>query len=86
MTDTETTFCSLELLARDLKKSLAVSSSAEMDRQLKVLTKSIECIRDSLDRARKLHEVSRPRQSARRSYRSRLRRRIKPFIFESNGC
>ena len=75
MAETEVTFRSLEHLARDLKKSLTVSSSAEMDQQLQALAKSIECIRDSLDRTRKLHEVSRRFQFTRPSYRLRLRLR-----------
>jgi hypothetical protein len=40
-----------------LKKSLDVSSSSDIDRELKDMASSVESVRDSLDRAKKSYEV-----------------------------
>lgn len=53
----DSTFATLQLLGRDLKNSLDVSSSAEIDRQLKELAHAIEAVRETLERARKSQEV-----------------------------
>jgi len=53
----DSTFSALQYLGRDLKKSLDVSSSTDIDRELKDMASSVETVRDSLDRARKSYEV-----------------------------
>jgi hypothetical protein len=53
----DSTFSALQYLGRDLKKSLDVSSSTDIDRELKDIASSVESVRDSLDRARKSYEV-----------------------------
>ncbi|CAF5086760.1 unnamed protein product, partial [Rotaria magnacalcarata] len=57
ITDVDSSFTALQYLGRDLKKSLDVSSSTEIDRELKDIASSVETVRDSLDRARKNQEV-----------------------------
>ncbi|CAF4487048.1 unnamed protein product [Rotaria socialis] len=52
----DSTFSALQYLGRDLKKSLDVSSSSDIDRALKDMATSVECVRDSFDRAKKSHE------------------------------
>jgi hypothetical protein len=54
----DSTFSALQYLGRDLKKSLDVSSSTDIDRELKDLASSVETVRDSLERARKSQEVN----------------------------
>ncbi|CAM4836468.1 unnamed protein product [Rotaria magnacalcarata] len=56
ITDVDSSFTALQYLGRDLKKSLDVSSSTEIDRELKDIASSVETVRDSLDRARKNQE------------------------------
>ncbi|CAF3855305.1 unnamed protein product, partial [Adineta steineri] len=56
VTEIDTTFSALQYLGRDLKKSLDVSSSTDIDRELKDMASSVESIRDSLDRAKKSYE------------------------------
>ncbi|CAM2712242.1 unnamed protein product [Rotaria socialis] len=56
LTDMDSTFTALQYLGRDLKKSLDVSSSTEIDRELKDIASSVETVRDSLDRARRNQE------------------------------
>lgn len=57
----DSTFSALQYLGRDLKKSLDVSSSSDIDRELKDVASSMESVRDSLDRAKKSYEVSQRR-------------------------
>lgn len=57
MTEIDSTFSALQYLGRDLKKSLDVTSSTDIDRELKDLAGSVESVRDSLDRAKKSYEV-----------------------------
>jgi hypothetical protein len=54
----DSTFSALQYLGRDLKKSLDASSSADIDRDLKDLASSVETVRDSLERAKRSHEVN----------------------------
>jgi len=54
----DSTFSAVQYLGRDLKKSLDVSSSTDIDRELKDLASSVETVRDSLERARKSQEVN----------------------------
>ena len=53
----DSTFATLQSLGRDLKNSLDVSSSTEIDRQLKELAHAVERIREILERAKKSQEV-----------------------------
>lgn len=53
----DSTFSALQYLGRDLKKSLDVSSSTDIDRELKELALSVEGVRESLDRGKKAQEV-----------------------------
>ncbi len=57
ISEMDSTFSALQHLGRDLKKSLDASSSTDIDRELKVVSNSMEIIRDSLDRAKKSHGV-----------------------------
>ncbi|CAF5039758.1 unnamed protein product, partial [Rotaria sp. Silwood1] len=52
----DATFLALQYLGRDLKKSLDISSSTDIDRELKDMASSVETIRDNLDRAKKSYE------------------------------
>jgi hypothetical protein len=52
------TFSTLQHLGRDLKKSLDISSSSDIDRELKDLASSVENVRDSFERAKKSQEVN----------------------------
>jgi hypothetical protein len=54
----DSTFLALQHLGRDLKKSLDISSSSDIDRELKDLASSIESVRDSFERAKKSQEVN----------------------------
>lgn len=65
MSEIDSTFSALQYLGRDLKKSLDVSSSSDIDRELKDMASSVESVRDSLDRAKKSYEVSQRRDSRR---------------------
>ncbi len=56
VSEIDSTFSALQYLGRDLKKSLDVSSSSDIDRELKDLASSVETVRDSLDRAKKSYE------------------------------
>lgn len=56
VTEIDSTFSALQYLGRDLKKSLDVSSSSDIDRELKDMASSVETVRDSLDRAKKTFE------------------------------
>jgi len=56
----DSTFSALQYIGRDLKKSLDVSSSTDIDRELKELALSVETVHDSLERAKKSHEVNFP--------------------------
>lgn len=53
----DSTLASLQALGRDLKNSLDVSSSTEIDRQLKELIHAVEIVRETLERAKKSQEV-----------------------------
>jgi len=53
----DSTFSALQYIGRDLKKSLDVSSSTDIDRELKELALSVETVHDSLERAKKSQEV-----------------------------
>ena len=53
----DSAFSALHYLGRDLKKSLDVNSSTDIDRELKELATSVETIRESLDRGKKAQEV-----------------------------
>jgi hypothetical protein len=57
VSEIDSTFSALQYLGRDLKKSLDVSSSSDIDRELKDMASSVESVRDSLDRAKKSYEV-----------------------------
>ncbi|CAF1596401.1 unnamed protein product, partial [Didymodactylos carnosus] len=52
----DSTFSALQYLGRDLKKSLDLSSSTDIDRELKDVASSVETVRDSLDRAKRTYE------------------------------
>lgn len=54
----DTTFTAVQFLGRDLKKSLDVSSSSDIDRELKDLAGSVETVRGSFERARRSQEVN----------------------------
>ena len=54
----DSTFAALLQLGRDLKKSLDISSSSDIDRELKDLASSVENVRDSFDRAKRSQEVT----------------------------
>ncbi|UJR37453.1 hypothetical protein I4U23_030156 [Adineta vaga] len=56
VSEIDSTFSALQYLGRDLKKSLDVSSSTDIDRELKDMASSVESVRDSLDRAKKSYE------------------------------
>lgn len=56
VSEIDSTFSALQYLGRDLKKSLDVSSSTDIDRELKDMASSVETVRDSLDRAKKSYE------------------------------
>lgn len=55
----DSTLSALQYLGRDLKRSLDVSSSSDIDRELKDMASSVDSVRDSLDRAKKSYEVKR---------------------------
>ncbi len=57
VSEMDSTFSALQHLGRDLKKSLDVTSSTDIDRELKELASSIEAVRESLDRGKKIQEV-----------------------------
>lgn len=54
----DSTFATLQSLGRDLKNSLDVASSTEIDRQLKELAHAVERVRENLERAKKSQEVN----------------------------
>ncbi|CAF1053347.1 unnamed protein product [Adineta ricciae] len=56
ITEMDSAFSALHYLGRDLKKSLDVNSSTDIDRELKELATSVETIRESLDRGKKAQE------------------------------
>lgn len=58
VSEIDSTFSALQYLGRDLKRSLDVSSSSDIDRELKDMASSVESVRDSLDRAKKSYEVN----------------------------
>ncbi|CAF4141502.1 unnamed protein product, partial [Rotaria sordida] len=53
ISEIDSTFSALQYLGRDLKKSLDVSSSSDIDRQLKDMSSSVEIVRNSLDQAKR---------------------------------
>ena len=63
VTEIDSTLSALQYLGRDLKRSLDVSSSSDIDRELKDMASSVDSVRDSLDRAKKSYEVTRRIQS-----------------------
>ncbi|UJR08743.1 hypothetical protein I4U23_013000 [Adineta vaga] len=56
ITEMDSTFSALQYLGRDLKKSLDVASSTDIDRELKELATLVETVRESLDRGKKVQE------------------------------
>lgn len=57
VSEIDSTFSALQYLGRDLKKSLDVLSSTDIDRELKSVASSVDSIHDSLERAKKSQEV-----------------------------
>lgn len=53
----DSTLATLQALGRELKNSLDVASSTEIDRQLKELIHAVEIVRETLERAKKTQEV-----------------------------
>ncbi|CAF4463156.1 unnamed protein product, partial [Rotaria sp. Silwood2] len=76
VSEMDSTFSALQCLGRDLKKSLDVSSSTDIDRELKDIAGSVETVRDSLDRAKKSHEEN----ESVRDHIERALTKIKSFI------
>ncbi|CAF1194985.1 unnamed protein product [Rotaria sordida] len=56
ISEIDSTFSALQYLGGDLKKSLDISSSSDIDRELKDMASPVETIRDSLDRAKRSYE------------------------------
>ncbi|CAF4340084.1 unnamed protein product, partial [Rotaria sordida] len=56
ISEIDSTFSALQYLGCDFKKSLNISSSSDIDRELKYMASSVETIRDSLDRAKRSYE------------------------------
>ncbi|CAF3934598.1 unnamed protein product, partial [Rotaria sordida] len=56
VSEMDSSFSALQSLGRDLKKSLDVSSSSDIDRELKDVISSVEKVRNILDRAKKSQE------------------------------
>ncbi|CAF1425562.1 unnamed protein product [Rotaria sordida] len=56
VSEMDSSFSALQSLGRDLKKSLDVSSSTDIDRELKDVISSVEKVRNILDRAKKSQE------------------------------
>ncbi|CAF3725966.1 unnamed protein product [Adineta steineri] len=52
----DSTFSALQYLGRDLKKSLDVSSSTDIDRELKELANALDIVRENLDRGKRTQE------------------------------
>lgn len=75
----DSTFSALQYLGRDLKKSLDVNSSTDIDRELKELAGSVEIVRESLDRGKKAQEVIEINENFHRKQMSFLFRRTNHF-------